>query len=377
MKKAQPLSHAAFPLRGRSVTLRLCVAAFALVLVTLPAKASYAASLSGLLRREGSLLTTLESNVRSLVEHDAVLARLEHQQRGADYEIGETERRIEALSERLVDRRKQLRQRLVALYKLSQGGYARLLVDSPDRDDALRRVAAIKRLVQRDAAELSQHQHEHAQIERLRAQLAGKRRQRAQLIEQEQVRRDDLKRQLRTSRKALRRVRANRRARQQLRRELSVAQRALLRRVSRLRAKVHAAAGFAAQRGRLARPVRGWVASRFGRARAARARLSVSRSGITIRCGRRASVRAVQAGIVRLSQQVDGYGHVVLLDHGEGYFSLSGFLARVTVQAGQQVKRGARIGLAGRDPLSGRSALYFELRRHEQALDPLPWLQGA
>jgi septal ring factor EnvC (AmiA/AmiB activator) len=76
-----------------------------------------------------------------------------------------------------------------------------------------------------------------------------------------------------------------------------------------------------------------------------------------------------------MSGTLPGYGHVVLLEHGEGYFSLYGFLSDSRVAAGATVPRGGEVGNAGIDPLTGRPAVYFELRHKERALDPAAWIQ--
>ena len=72
---------------------------------------------------------------------------------------------------------------------------------------------------------------------------------------------------------------------------------------------------------------------------------------------------------------VDGYGQLALLDHGDGFFTLYGFLASVEVKSGEEVKRGQRLGRAGLDPLTGEPALYFEVRRKERPLDPSVWIR--
>ncbi|MCA9673217.1 MAG: peptidoglycan DD-metalloendopeptidase family protein, partial [Myxococcales bacterium] len=69
------------------------------------------------------------------------------------------------------------------------------------------------------------------------------------------------------------------------------------------------------------------------------------------------------------------FGQVVLIDHGDGYFTLTGHLGVLSVKAGQQVAARAELGRAGLDPLSAKPSVYFELRHHQRPLDPSKWLR--
>jgi septal ring factor EnvC (AmiA/AmiB activator) len=84
-------------------------------------------------------------------------------------------------------------------------------------------------------------------------------------------------------------------------------------------------------------------------------------------------VRAVHDGAVAHAAPFEGFGTLVILDHGGGGFSLYGHLADAAVAAGAPVERGAVVGRAGRNP-EGVNALYFELRIDGQPVDPLQWL---
>lgn len=347
------------------------------LLVLLATAHADATRLSTLLKREGSLLAGLELDVTALMQYEASLARLSHERKVLDYEISETSRRLSALAKRIEDRRAQLRGRLVAMYKLSQGGYARLLVDGSNRDDTLVGAAAASRLIERDLTELAMHKRDLHRLGQLRRRLQAKQADQIALHDQERAKRDEIKRRRQVNRQALYRVRRSRKAKQKLREELSAAERGLLRRVARLRGSVMRAAGLRSRKGVLPRPVRGAIVGRPGKAVERASRIFLTRRGLTFSCGRRASVRAIYPGVVRVSEQIPGYGRIVLIDHGQGYYSLAGFLSQTEVEVGQRVGTGTRIGTAGVDPLSGRPALYFELRRHQQAIDPRPWLRGA
>lgn len=87
-----------------------------------------------------------------------------------------------------------------------------------------------------------------------------------------------------------------------------------------------------------------------------------------------ADVRAVHAGKVMFRDTMRGLGLVVVLQHGQDYFSIYAFLSDSAVSLGQNVNRGQTLGRCGYYPAIQGNGLYFELRHHQQALNPESWL---
>jgi murein hydrolase activator len=126
-----------------------------------------------------------------------------------------------------------------------------------------------------------------------------------------------------------------------------------------------AQAGFRSLRGRLPFPVAGRAeVNRVNRGGGAAVEL-VAPMGM--------AVRSVAAGRVAFADRQDGYGLIVIVDHGDHYFSLYGSLGSSDVHAGDSVPSGARLGIVG--SIDGSAPrLYFELRHNATTLDPGPWL---
>ncbi len=82
--------------------------------------------------------------------------------------------------------------------------------------------------------------------------------------------------------------------------------------------------------------------------------------------------RAVFGGRVAFADEYSEYGRVVILDHGDNYFTVSGNLATIDVHVGDEVGTGSRIGTVGAS--GSRGMLYFELRHGPDTLDPTPWM---
>jgi murein hydrolase activator len=125
------------------------------------------------------------------------------------------------------------------------------------------------------------------------------------------------------------------------------------------------AAGFAGMKGRLPFPVTGRAEIHSAR------RSGADGPGLEMLAPLGTPVRAVYPGRVAFSDSYPNYGKTVILDHGNGYYTVSANLDVIAVATGQEVALGARLGTVGQ---SGRGyLLYFEIRRGSDCQDPAEW----
>ena len=123
---------------------------------------------------------------------------------------------------------------------------------------------------------------------------------------------------------------------------------------------------FVASRGKLLFPVAGRAEVRPAH------RDGTDGPGLEIYAAAGTPVRAVFAGRVAFADRYGPYGRIVILDHGDHYYTVSGDLDEIDVKIGQDVGAGERVGTVGDD---GQGAmLYFEVRRGSQTIPPGPWL---
>jgi septal ring factor EnvC (AmiA/AmiB activator) len=95
--------------------------------------------------------------------------------------------------------------------------------------------------------------------------------------------------------------------------------------------------------------------------------------GLELQAPAGTAVRAVHGGRVAFADKYEPFGSIVILDHGDHFYTLMGNLGSTDVRVGDELSPGARIGKVGAE--SGKAPhLYFEVRRGESALDPARWL---
>lgn len=127
--------------------------------------------------------------------------------------------------------------------------------------------------------------------------------------------------------------------------------------------------GLAAFRGILPIPVEGRLARGFGKYRPSEAREVVLHKGLEYEVKKGSEIRAVAAGRVMFVGKMPAYGGLIILDHGDRYYSLYGFLRDVRVKAGDTVDGGKVLALS-----DDSERFYFEIRKNGSPIDPAPYL---
>jgi septal ring factor EnvC (AmiA/AmiB activator) len=340
-------------------------------------------------------------NGRALRETEQALTREQRM-------LAKLQQRRDALQSTLAGKRAELAQLLRAAYAVGEDAPLKALLSQDQLADA-QRTLAYHGYLQRDRAkrireltsELEQVRVLEQQIAERQAALdAARREQRARLAELERARREraglvaqlDRKYQDRAGReqalgrdaKALQDLLARLRA---------AAAKAAAERAAAERAAKAAAAknpkttrpgsststplrkpdvsGPPLQVGGLSWPVAGSLVARYG------GTLPDGRAseGVLIAAAPGTTVHAVADGRVVFADWMNGYGLILIVDHGNGYMSLYAHNDALLRDAGDNVKRGDALASVGNSGGQGRPALYFELRRNGQPVNPDAWLQ--
>jgi len=120
-------------------------------------------------------------------------------------------------------------------------------------------------------------------------------------------------------------------------------------------------------------PVAGTIEARFGEVK------SVGKlrwNGLFIAAARNAPVRAIADGAVLYSDWLQGFGMLVILDHGDGYMTLYGGNREVAVKQEDWVESGSTIATVGDSGGQKTSGVYFEIRHNATPVDPKEWVSA-
>jgi murein DD-endopeptidase MepM/ murein hydrolase activator NlpD len=95
--------------------------------------------------------------------------------------------------------------------------------------------------------------------------------------------------------------------------------------------------------------------------------------GMDIASTKRADVRAANAGKVAFADYLGIYGNMVLVDHGQGVFSLYSHLSQINVTAGDMVDKKTVLGLTGTTGMAGGDHLHFSMLVNGVFVTPKEW----
>lgn len=117
----------------------------------------------------------------------------------------------------------------------------------------------------------------------------------------------------------------------------------------------------------------GYISSTFGK------RWGKLHKGIDIaRTNRSTSppIFAAESGTIEKAGNTgNGYGNMIVIDHGDGLKTLYAHLSSLDVKAGQKIERGEKLGIMGATGNSTGIHLHFEVHEKGQPINPIPFLR--
>jgi len=263
-----------------------------------------------------------------------------------------------------------LRARLLSLYKIGQGRYARMLMSISDVRQIGEATRMIGALATRDRERIAEHQRRLQQLATSRTSVSDHQHQLARQRAAADRARAAAEQAIEARNALIRDIDQRRDLNASLVGELQAAQQKLQSTVANVApgaASEPAALPIGPFRGSLEWPVAGAVRQRFQRG-------TTAVNGIDIAAAEGAPVQAIHDGMVAFADTFAGFGRLIILDHGGQTFSLYGNLASLDVEKGARIEQGRPLGTVGVAP-TGAAGLYFELRVEGRPVDPQLWLR--
>jgi septal ring factor EnvC (AmiA/AmiB activator) len=274
----------------------------------------------------------------------------------------------------------RLRRRLLHYYKLRHVKGGELLFSSNSFPEVFARSQFLVRMIEHDRIDLLALAQDRSEASRVSSQIEARRGELDGLIEEKRREEARLAAEHADLGRQLSGIQGERQAHEARLEELESTQtriRALLEELERARARGDGPAlsgEFAELRGLLRWPVRGRVLAKFGFEVHPKYGTKVPQNGIVIAAPEGTPVEAAASGLVEFVDWYDGYGRTVILNHGDGYYTLYAHASAVTVRRGDAVSAGDVIAKVGDTDSVRGFCLHFEVRHQQDALDPSDWL---
>lgn len=340
--------------------------------------------------RETSLLAELEQIERRLAEKQAEVARLDKRIRRAQADIVALRSEIGKLEGQRSGQEEALARRLRAMYRVhAQGGALPVILSG---DDPVTRATAVRHLTSLaalDARLIREYRGTSEKLADRKGREEARQRELAGLFADAQREQAEVDREAAKRRTLLAKVRDERAYHERMVGELTEASRRLEAFIRELQAKQRKLAkvpppkgaveppgvGFGTLRGRLPWPTDGRIVTAFGAQVHPRFGTRTFRNGVDIEAAEGKDVAAVYAGHVIYTGWFKGYGNLIILDHGNEYYTLYAHIAEIEAKEGDDVRQGQRIGTVGDTGSLAGPRLYFEVRYQGKPQDPVEWLR--
>lgn len=273
-----------------------------------------------------------------------------------------------------------LRKRMIALYKVGSIGPVKALFSSDSYISLLRRLSFMKLIMQNDMNVIEGYRLNMQELSSNLNELEKDRKEteilKKELINRQEAAREELKRK----KQFLSSISRSKVLHEKALKEMEASSINLGQMISKLESTISMAKNlregnrFYGMKGHLALPAEGKIISFYGKMKDPKFNTTVFQKGIEIAAPNGTEIRAIFDGRVLYADWFRGYGKIIIIDHGDGYYSLSAHASELLKKVDDPVKGGevvARVGDTG--SLKGPH-LYFEIRDGGKPVDPLDWL---
>jgi septal ring factor EnvC (AmiA/AmiB activator) len=333
-------------------------------------------------KSEKSILETVSKMEEELQLTQTLLKALRNKEMIISEEIDKTERVMVLLEERKHERSEILNRRIREVYKKGKMHSIEVLLTSKTFIDAIKRFEYLTIIAEQD-------KRVYNELIALKRELNAKRQflrtnlEEIKKINVEAEREAEFLLAKKNEKNTmLESVKEQRTKQEQLTKELTASTRRISNLIAQLekerkeREKTEGAQNyFENVAGEIKWPCKGQVVSTFGNQVNPKYGTTVKNNGIDIKAPLGTPVHSVAKGKVVYNDRFLGYGNVVLLDHGKGYYSLYAHLQEIRVGLKDVVEKDQVIGTVGDTGSLEGPKLHFEIRENGKPVNPVPFLK--
>jgi len=331
-------------------------------------------------KKESSLLSSLEKIRlnKKLLQNEIEALNLRRSL--INRQLNELNKRIADTQLTLQKEKEAVEKTLVTLYRFGRLDFMHFFLKSENLETFLRESKNLTFLAHYQGEAIEKYLKTLNEMQSLENELKNKRSESEALLNQAQQNRAKLTEEEEKNQKLLAEIKKNKSTYQQMMAELQESSEQLQQLLKRLQSQeISLPAPFIPlneRKGKLPWPVAGKIITRFGPEKHPKFNTVTINNGIEISpSGQDKTVKAIHGGRVVFADYFQGYGNLIIVDHGLSYYTLYGHCSTFLVQKGDLVKPGQPLAMIGdSDSLKGE-CLYFEIRHKARALDPLQWLK--
>jgi len=298
----------------------------------------------------------------------------------ANRELSSLNKSIPELEAKLDEEKQSIEKILITTYKFGKFNFLQFMLQAENVGTLISENKNLTLLAQYQGKIISNYMENLDQLETAEKELQTKKKEASRLIKNAEKKRKELQAQERKNRAFITEIKKDKKLHLQTLEELKVRAQQLLILIEKLlKEEISFPINLIPlyeKKGKLPWPIEGKVTTEFGLQRHPQFKTTTMNNGIEISPRKNyVIVRAIHPGKVVYSDYFQGYGNLIIVDHGMSYYSLYGHCSDILVKKGDLVKAEHPIALVGDIGSLEGDSVYFEIRFKTKPLNPLQWLK--
>lgn len=343
--------------------------------------------------------TELQQINRTLEQKENDLLRMDKELKGVEYSLSGTSRQIALATAEANHRRTEMERRLVSLYKAGEIGALRMFFSAESFPQLAENIRYMSSILDNDKKIFAEYNQKIEQLKSLKIMLEQDANKKERIKKNIAIKKEEIETEKDKKAQYLAKVRQDRGSYEKSLKELQANANRLQAMVSKLEAMSRRKAapqrhikpgvktkepqelppvpdrGFASQKGRMTMPVRGTLVESYGKHKHPEFNSYTFSKGLTISAPAGSPVKSIYDGTVIFADSFKGFGNMIIVDHGGGYFSLYAHTEKLLKRVGAEVGRHETIATVGDTDSAKGFALYFEIRHQGKPVDPAGWVR--
>lgn len=347
---------------------------------------------------EAAVSQELKEILQNLERKEVELKQLDRDLTTVEGAINRTQQEVARVTEEAQLKQRQIERRLTALYKAGELGAVRMFFSAESFPQMAENIRYMRSVLEHDKRIFAEYNQKLEELRQLRGRLEKDATRKERLKGTIALKKQEIEQEKQNKASYLSKVQGDRKSYEHSIKALQANAARLQNMMERLEAESRRRAfqkqeksgstrkpppelppvpdrGFASQKGRMPMPVRGDVVEGFGKHKHPEFNSYTFTKGIFIAASSGSEIKAIYEGTVIFADYFKGYGNMVIVDHGGGYFSLYAHASRISRKVGSEVKRGDTLALVGDVDSTRGPVLYFEIRHQGRPQDPSGWVR--
>ncbi len=303
---------------------------------------------------------------RTLLEQDAQVLEMT---------IEDINGKIKELDQQLNGQKDFLKKRVRSIYRVSQQGVLKIILSSEKMNDLDRNMRILSQLMRNDLQLIRNYRSTFTELDGKKKKLAL-RMEKLQKLQKQHLRTERrLVEQNELKKKLLKKIKDSALMTEE---KLAVLKEKINRDQNADQGWIDllSQAPFSDLKGQLPYPLNAKIYQGFGVQRDPFLKIAFAHKGLFFATDHDQTVFAVASGKVAYQGLMDGWGQVLVLDHGDHYYTVYAGTKDAVVALGDQVQPQQKIASTGFSEIHGTQGIYFEIRHFSEPYDPKSWLKG-